>query len=134
MKLSIRSQKTSKIPSLTTKCLGSYGEKLAFDYLKKKGYQIINKNFKARYGEIDLIAVIYDTLVFIEVKTRTGKSFGTPEEAITQRKLRDVIKTAQYYLLLHPDLPKSHRIDVIAIELYADKTIRNIRHIENVTQ
>jgi putative endonuclease len=114
--------------------LGKYGEDLAADYLIGHGYHLIQRNFKARYGEIDIIAMKNPILVFIEVKTRMGKKYGTPEEAVTRRKIHEVTVTAEYYYLLHPGLPKAHRIDVIAIELFSDKSIKDLRHIENITQ
>ena len=114
--------------------LGKYGEDLASDYLVRHGYHLIRRNFKARYGEIDIIAMKNSILVFIEVKTRIGKKYGIPEEAVTQRKIHEVTLTAEYYYLLNPQLPKAHRVDVIAIELFPDKTIKDLRHIENITQ
>jgi putative endonuclease len=123
------SQQSSHRPNL-----GKYGESLAAEYLEKHGYRIIEQNFKARYGEIDIISQKDRILVFIEVKTRIGKKYGLPEEAVTKRKIREVVITAEYYSLLHPNTPKSHRIDVIAIELFTDRTIKDLRHIENITQ
>jgi len=120
--------------SLQKKHLGNLGETIAADYLVKHGYHIIERNFKARYGEIDIIAQKQGILVFIEVKTRIGNTYGLPEEAVTKRKIREVTLTAQYYYLLNPQLPTSHRIDVIALELNPDKTIKDLRHIENITQ
>jgi len=114
--------------------LGKYGESLAADYLERHGYHIILRNFKARYGEIDIIAQKGSILVFVEVKTRMGRKYGVPEEAVTPRKIHEVTLTAEYYYLLNPHLPKSHRIDVIAIELNPDKTIKDFHHIENITQ
>ncbi|HCM82095.1 MAG: hypothetical protein UW37_C0008G0022 [Candidatus Gottesmanbacteria bacterium GW2011_GWA2_44_17] len=114
--------------------LGKHGESLACDYLEKHGYGIIDRNFKARYGEIDIIATKDKILVFIEVKTRINQKYGSPEEAVTPRKIKEVIATAAYYSLLHSDLPTSHRIDVIAIQLFPDRTIQDLRHIENITQ
>jgi len=114
--------------------LGKYGEDLAADYLQCHGYHLIQRNFKARYGEIDIIAKKNSILVFIEVKTRIGKKYGIPEEAVTRRKIHEVTVTAEYYYLLNPQFPKAHRIDVIAIELFPDKTIQDLRHIQNVTQ
>lgn len=73
------------------------------------------------------------TLVFIEVKTRVGHAFGKPEEAVTQRKLREVMLTAEFYISLHPELPASLRIDVIGIELDFDQTLTYFNHIRNVT-
>jgi len=114
--------------------LGKYGENLAAEYLEKHGYRIIDRNFKARYGELDIITTKDNQLIFVEVKTRIGKKFGTPEESVTKRKIQEVVATAAYYYLLHPSLPTSHRIDVIAIQLFPDKTIQDLRHIKNITQ
>ncbi len=113
--------------------LGRRGEDLAIDYLSSHGYRIIERNFKARYGELDIIAVSRGVLVFIEVKTRIGHAYGKPEESVTPWKLREIIKTAQYYKLLHPELPDAMRADVIAIELDADWTLIDFNHIQNVT-
>ena len=114
--------------------LGKKGEELAAFYLKSQGYQIIEKNFKKRYGEIDLIALEKDTLVFIEVKTRWSKKFGPPEEAVTPRKLKSIIKTAQYYKMLYPELPEAMRIDVVAVDFTVQGREKRIRLIKNVTQ
>lgn len=114
--------------------LGKLGETIASEYLVDHGYTLIERNFKARYGEIDLIVSKNNILVFVEVKTRIGKKYGIPEEAVTSRKIHEVLITSEYYALLHPELPTSHRIDVIAIELFPDKTIQDLRHIENITQ
>lgn len=118
---------------LRKKDLGKQGEDLACDYLQRHGYLIIERNFQKRYGELDIVALTDKTLVFIEVKTRVGHKFGKPEEAVTHRKLREVTQTAQYYKLIHPELPDSLRIDVIGIELDFDKTLKYFNHIQNVT-
>jgi putative endonuclease len=113
--------------------LGKYGETLAASYLKGKGYQVIQQNFKARYGELDIIAIDHSTLVFVEVKTRIGNRFGAPEEAVTPKKIRELIKTGEYYGLLHPNLPKQLRIDVIAIKLTGERLVESISQIKNIT-
>lgn len=113
--------------------LGKTGEILAARYLKNHGYRLLESNFKARWGELDIIALHEQTLVFVEVKTRIGRAFGTPEEAITPWKLREVIRTAQFYKSLHPELPESMRIDVIGIELNSDYTLKFFNHLPNVT-
>ena len=118
---------------MNNQLLGKRGEELAAEYLVGHGFRIIDRNFKARYGELDIIAIQGTVLVFIEVKTRVGREFGLPEEAVTPRKLAEVLKTAQYYKLLHPNLPESLRIDVIGIELFSDETIKYFNHIRNVT-
>jgi len=96
---------------------GNLGEDLAVKYLQKHGYKILDRNFHCRFGEIDIIAQDGQTLVFVEVKTRWSKKFGEPQEAITFKKLRSIIKTMQYFLLLYPKSPRDIRIDVVSIDL-----------------
>lgn len=112
--------------------LGKKGEQLAADFLRKKNYKILERNFKKRYGEIDIIALCEETLVFVEVKTRFSEKYGSPEESVTPWKLRQIAKTGQFYKLLHPELPDLLRIDVVAVEFdHLDKLI-DIRLLENV--
>lgn len=114
--------------------LGKLGEAFAASYLLKNGYHIIERNFKARYGEIDIVAKKEGRLIFVEVKTRSGSVYGSPEEAVTPWKLREVILTAQYYQLIHTLQQRSMRIDVIAIVLDPlTYDVRYFRHIPNVT-
>lgn len=115
------------------KALGKKGENFASDYLRKHGYRVIDRNFQKRYGELDIICVKDKTLIFVEVKTRIGHTFGKPEEAVTPRKLTEIKQTAAYYKMLHPELPDSLRIDVIGIELDFDETLIYFNHIQNVT-
>jgi putative endonuclease len=126
--------------SQTRQELGRWGESLAGDYLLKKGYSLIARNVRTPYGEIDLVAQQvsetdeHETVtVFVEVKTRTSKTFGYPEEAITPRKQNNLISAAQHYLQEHPDLSDDWRIDVIAIERYSDRS-PIINHFENALQ
>jgi putative endonuclease len=113
--------------------LGKLGEDIAASFLTDKGYSLLDRNFKARYGEIDIVAMQGDTLVFVEVKTRLGDTYGQPQEAVTPRKLHEVIQTAQYYATLHSELPEDIRIDVVAIVLTPDQEVDSLEHIENVT-
>lgn len=110
---------------------GKLGEKLAAKFLQKHGYKIIDKNFHSRVGEIDIVARDADALVFVEVKTRWSKVFGEPVEAVTGRKLASIIKTAQYYKLLHPGLPESLRIDVVSVDISG--SLPKIELIKNVS-
>ena len=96
---------------------GEIGEDYAKDLLKTKGYQIIERNFKNKLGEIDIIAIDGDTLIFVEVKTRWSKRYGKPEEAVTAKKLAKIKRVGVAYSQLHPALPKEMRIDVVAIEV-----------------
>lgn len=108
------------------------GEDLAEKFLKQKGYKIIERNFRKGYGEIDIIATFQNTLVFIEVKTRTSNLYGGAIEAIAYHKIKSLIKTSQFYKMLHPNLPDSMRIDAILIDLDSSG-VKNIEHVENIT-
>ena len=96
---------------------GKYGEEHAAVFLKQKGYTVIEKNYRQPCGEIDIIARDGETLVFIEVKTRRTTSFGSPFEAITDRKKRQIARTAQDYLCRKKQTNKPARFDVIGIVL-----------------
>lgn len=113
--------------------LGKQGEEIACDYLQKQGYKLLTKNFKSKLGEIDLIFLDHGVLVFVEVKTRWSKKFGEPEEAVTPWKIKSIIKTGQYFSLLHPELPEALRIDVVAISMDNDEKVEEIKLIKNVT-
>lgn len=109
------------------------GEDAACSYLTRKGYRILERNFRKGYGEIDIIAIIDEILVFIEVKTRTSYSYGTPFEAISKKKLDKLINGAKYYKYsLHPDLPDDLRIDAIGVVVSKNKVV-DIEHLENIS-
>lgn len=108
---------------------GKLGEKIAEKYLVKKGYKIISRNFRIRGGEIDLIVIKDNTVVYVEVKTRTGRKFGLPEESVGKHKLYFLERTSQFFRQQNPELPKQERIDVIAVELKDNKC--KLKHIQN---
>jgi putative endonuclease len=112
--------------------LGALGEKIAAEHLKGLGYVIRERNFRSREGEIDIVAEKDDFLVFVEVRTRRGSSFGTPEESVNARKKERLVTLAQTYMESRDDLPPSWRVDVVAIELRRGKVSR-VELIENVT-
>ena len=107
---------------------GPKGEQLAEKFLKQKGYRIRARGFRALGGEIDLIAVKNDILIFVEVKTATTPHFGQPEARVTPAKQAQIIKVAKAYLTQHPD-HAAPRFDVIAIDLTQSRPV--IRHYEN---
>jgi putative endonuclease len=109
------------------------GETAAADFLRSKGYQIVEFNFRKNYTEIDLIVTDDKTTVFVEVKTRTGGAFGTPFEAITPRKIKHIMHTAQLYMKLHPALPRQMRIDAIGITMSPLGVIEDIEHVEHIS-
>ena len=111
--------------------IGALGEKIAAEYLTSLGYRIREQNFRSREGEIDIIAEKDDFLVFIEVRTRTSNSYGTPEESVTTQKKERLIALAEAYIEDREDLPSSWRIDVVAIELGAKRKVSRLEIIEN---
>ena len=98
------------------KFLGRAGEVKAAEFLKKKGYKILTKNYKTHIGEIDIIAEDNGTVVFVEVKTRVDDAFGVPSEAVTEKKIRKYEKVATEYLIRERSLDVLCRFDVIEIE------------------
>jgi putative endonuclease len=113
------------------KAVGILGEKLAREFLRKKGYRVRELNFRCKNGEIDIIAEKDDYLVFVEVRTKTTTAFGTPEESITFAKKKRLIALALYYLNSHQNLSSSWRIDFVAIELDSKGKATRIDLIEN---
>ena len=114
---------------------GIKGEALAINYLQKKGFKINETNFSTRFGEIDIIAADNETLVFVEAKLKVGDRFGTPEEMITKRKISQVLKMAELYLLKNKELSgkyQKQRIDAVCIVLDEKKLTRRINHYENL--
>lgn len=111
--------------------LGARGEDIAEKYLKKKSYRIIERNYRCRLGEIDIIALDGRSLVFIEVKTRRNQNYGRPCEAVNAVKIGHIIRTAACYTA-HSHLGyEDIRIDVIEILMQGEKPY--IHHIKNVT-
>jgi len=111
---------------------GKKGEDQASAYLMLKGYRILERNFRVGQGEIDLIARRGDKLVFIEVKTRRGKSQGTPLEAVTPHKVKRLSAAAAVYLAGNPQERGDCRFDVVT--LGPDKNLLGllkVRHFEN---
>jgi putative endonuclease len=106
---------------------GGVGERLAAQALRERGYHILQENFRCKYGEIDLVAEEAQDLVFVEVKTRRGSSFGLPEEAVTLRKRRKLAEVASYYLDLHDTPERSWRIDVVAVQFSRQGKLEEIR-------
>lgn len=97
--------------------LGKKGEEIALRFLKKNGYRILEKNYVCKMGEMDIIAKEKDTLVFIEVKTRTSTEFGPPQLAVNSRKQKQLSKVALNYLNEKRLKDVKARFDVVAILL-----------------
>lgn len=122
---------------LLRKQKGNFGEDLAISYLKKNQYAILERNFRLRNGEIDIIALDNSTkepvLTFVEVKTRTSNEYGLAREAINSWKLQALQRTALFYKQFHEDLPDLMRIDLVAVQLDENKGSSTIEHIKNIS-
>jgi putative endonuclease len=110
------------------KQVGSRGEDLAAEFLKDKGYRIIGRNYKTPVGELDIIAKDGETLVFVEVKTRSSNAFGYPFEAVGSRK-KHKLKTLALFYLKNQKKNCAARFDVISINLSGTK--KEIEHIKD---
>lgn len=113
---------------------GMLGEKLACDFLGKNGYHILETNYRCPGGEIDIIAQQEDTLVFVEVRTKKSRQFGTPEESITPTKMERLRTVAAHYGQNRSNLPASWRIDVVAIQMDSKGRVSRIEIIENAVE
>jgi putative endonuclease len=97
------------------KAVGSYGERVAAEHLKSIGMVVLETNWTCKFGEIDIVARDGETLVIVEVKTRTSHSFGGPFEAVTGRKASRLRRLASQWLEVHDIAPDSIRIDVVSV-------------------
>ncbi|MEW5898090.1 MAG: YraN family protein [Bacillota bacterium] len=118
--------------------LGKLGEELAASYLQEKGYRLLERNYRCRLGEIDIVALDGDVLVFVEVRCRTSGRFGLPQESIRREKQAKLRKLAQYYLLRAarsgpaPATGKNQvRFDVLALLFDCEQVSYRIEHIQN---
>lgn len=116
--------------SLERKKLGADTEFLAAQFLNEKGFKVVERNFRCSIGEIDLIALDVQTLVFVEVKSRRSLRFGAPSQAVNWQKQKRLFRLAQWYLKLKKIQDKPCRFDVVSV--YApDEGKPQIKHIPN---
>ncbi len=122
------------------KAVGLIGERAAADFLRKKGYEILERNFKTKFGEIDIIAKekrkgpTLPITVFVEVKTKTGEEFGEPWEMVNRQKYQQVKNMAQVYLTKNGLGETACRIDMVGVWLDSEHRLDKIEHWENVTE
>jgi putative endonuclease len=111
--------------------LGRWGEKRCEKFLKRKGLKTLTRNFSCKTGELDLVMVDTDTtIVFVEVRTKAGSDFATPEDSITKPKKTRLLRTARYFLATNNIHDRPFRFDIVAIVL--DKNARpDIKHYQN---
>lgn len=116
----------------TRQRLGMLGENLAHAYLKQSGWLILDRNWRCRHGEIDLVGLDGSELVICEVRTRQGERAGTPLESVTQRKIRRLRLLAWQWIQARGARPRSVRIDVIGIQVdqQGRHSITHVRGVE----
>jgi putative endonuclease len=108
--------------------IGQFGERLAADFLVRRGYKILDRNVKTSFKELDLIALKDGTLVFVEVKTRTNFNFGGAEAAMTKKKIINLKQAALRYLNIKKNKYKYLRFDFLAVDYNQSSKIAKIKH------
>lgn len=114
------------------KNLGNWGESLALEYLSAKGYELLERNYHSRYGELDLIMSVDDILVAVEVKTRRSRKYGFAEYSITKKKIQAIADTMTVYLDKNAKLNQAWQIDLVVIESFGTEK-PEIIHYQNVS-
>jgi len=109
--------------------LGQEGERIAESYLRKKGYRVVERNYRCPVGELDLILLDRRVVVFVEVKTRSDDRFGAPLESVGPRKQKKMIKTALFFLTRHRLHNRDARFDVVGISYQGGEPM--VEHIQN---
>ncbi len=121
-------------PHLTPKELGTHGERLAEEHLVGLGYRILDRNWRWRKGELDLVAERGQEIVFVEVKSRRSQTYGLPEESITRAKREKLIQAAYAYLGSANRQDVHWRIDVVAIDMDRDGEVVRLEHIVSAVE
>ena len=104
------------------KPLGRKGENLAASYLREQGWEILERNYRTRLGEIDLVCRDHESIVFVEVKTRASADFARPDESVTQRKQAKLRRLVEEYLVAHRLEASDVRFDVLGVTLGSHRT------------
>lgn len=113
---------------------GNAGEAFVAGRLERAGYRIVDRNWRIRGGELDIVALDGETLVFVEVKVRTGERIGVAEDSLDSRKLGRLLRAAEMYVESHLEhVDRLWRVDFVAITLSVDGVVRRYSHVKNVT-
>lgn len=117
--------------TIQRKLLGRKGEEAAARYLEKSGYLVLRRNYSCRLGEIDIVALERDVLVFVEVRSRSGANYGLAQESVTGRKQFKLRQLAWQYLKAEGKTGIDCRFDVIAVLFNREGEVKRLDHIEN---
>jgi len=109
--------------------LGRRGERAAEKYLRRSGYRIVARNFRAAGAEIDLVAMDGETLVFVEVKTRRSRDAGAPEEAVDERKQAQIRRAAEMFATRYRAEDVTMRFDIVAVDASSKRL--KVEHLRN---
>jgi putative endonuclease len=118
---------------MDNKITGNYGEDIACEYLKTQGYKILERNYRIRGGEIDIVAKEGEYLVFVEVKARLSHAYGLPSESITPWKIKYLLKTALFFVQKIKWGDRPYRLDFMSIDFVEDRNNPKIELIKNIT-
>ena len=116
---------------------GRIGEEIAKKYLLEKGFEIIEQNYSIDVGEIDIIALHNNWLVFVEVKLKVGDQFGSPEEMISKGKIWQIRRVAEMWLLNNEKMRRLHpqqRIDAVCIVTDTDYNVESLKYYDNIQE
>lgn len=113
------------------KDIGSFCEDICCIYLQNKNYKILDRNFRNRSGELDIICLYNKTIIIIEVKGRFSLNYGIPSEAVNYHKMNNIIKLSKYYLYKKGISDMNVRFDIIEVYLNKEKSKYTINHIED---
>lgn len=113
--------------------IGNQGEEIASEYLKKLGFRILERNYRIRGGEIDIVGRDGETLVFIEVKTRWSHDYGPPVESMTPWKIKALLKTARFYVQKIGWGDREYRLDFVGVDFAENPENPKIELIKNIT-
>lgn len=121
------------MPSART-LTGTLGEVTARQHLEAQGYRVLDTNYRCRWGEIDIVALEDDTLVFVEVRARRHLSYGTPQESLSKAKIARLTATAETYLQERQPEAAHWRIDLVAMVLTKSGAVADLQHIPNAVE
>jgi putative endonuclease len=109
--------------------VGAHGEAAASEHLEAIGYRILARNYRCRFGEIDIIAADGEVLVFVEVKTRSPSRYGLPRDAVTAAKRRKFARTASHYMMQHLEGECAYRADIVEVAVLRG-AVAAVRHLK----
>ena len=112
--------------------LGRRGERIAADFLTLAGHRVIDRNWRSRLGELDIVTIDGDAVVAVEVKTRTSLGFGHPFEAIDRRKLHRIHRLAREWCAAHRFSSTRVRVDAVSVIVWRDGSLPTIEHLQGV--